>query len=198
LRTAPEGGCHAVRPPPPPPDRRPARRPGRGQAVERMGSGRGAAPQAAAADAWRAGRKSYLPGPGRRCERFGCRAVDAFGASVPGRADPRLRDFGLVAAALYAVSAHLGWINAGGIAFFEALGFVVFLEAFALLITLVPIPPLDGFGILRPWLPYSVQASANRLGMTGILIVFLGLWYLPGASGAFWNAVTTISGIAGI
>jgi len=106
--------------------------------------------------------------------------------------------FGLLAAALYVVSDHLGWINAGSIAFFEALGFVVFLEAFALLINLVPIPPLDGFGILRPWLPYSVQASANRLGMTGILIVFLGLWYLPGASGAFWNAVTTISGIAGI
>jgi len=106
--------------------------------------------------------------------------------------------FGLLAVALYVVSDHLGWINAGSIAFFEALGFVVFLEAFALLINLVPIPPLDGFGILRPWLPYSVQASANRLGMTGILIVFLGLWYLPGASGAFWNAVTTISGIAGI
>ena len=105
---------------------------------------------------------------------------------------------GLLAAALYVVSDHLGWINAGTIAFFEALAFVVFLEAFALLISLVPIPPLDGYGILRPWLPYSVQASANRLGMTGILIVFLGLWYLPGASGAFWNAVTTISGIAGI
>ena len=56
--------------------------------------------------------------------------------------------------------------------FFEALSFLGYIEVFMVIINLVPIPPLDGFGILRPWLPYSIQGLANRLGMSAMVLPF--------------------------
>jgi Zn-dependent protease len=105
---------------------------------------------------------------------------------------------GLLVAAVFVISVQLGWINTINIQFYEALAFVGLLEGFAVLINLVPIPPLDGFGILRPWLPYSVQGAALRLGMGGMVLVFLLLWYVPPVSDAFWNAVIAISQSVGI
>ena len=105
---------------------------------------------------------------------------------------------GLLVAAAFVVSVKLGWINAINIQFYEALAFVGLLEGFAVLINLVPIPPLDGYGILRPWLPYSIQAAALRVGMAGMVVIFLLLWYVPPVSDGFWNAVIGISQALGI
>jgi Zn-dependent protease len=77
--------------------------------------------------------------------------------------------------------------------FFAALAFLGFVEAFALLLNLVPIPGLDGFGILRPWLPYSVQDAANRFGAIAILGVFIVLWYVAPIRSAFFQAVMLLT-----
>jgi Zn-dependent protease len=37
---------------------------------------------------------------------------------------------------------------------------------------LIPVPPLDGFGVIAPWLPLSVQQSVSRPGVqVGMLVV---------------------------
>ncbi|HEY1455558.1 MAG TPA: Clp protease N-terminal domain-containing protein [Candidatus Dormibacteraeota bacterium] len=77
--------------------------------------------------------------------------------------------------------------------FFAALAFLGFVEAFALLLNLVPIPGLDGFGIVRPWLPYSVQDAANRFGAIAILGVFIVLWYVAPIRSAFFQAVLLLT-----
>jgi Zn-dependent protease len=64
---------------------------------------------------------------------------------------------------------------------------------FALLLNLVPIPGLDGFGAIRPWLSYSIQATANRIGFFGILIVFALLWYVPPIRDAFFMTIFHIT-----
>jgi Zn-dependent protease len=85
----------------------------------------------------------------------------------------------LVIAVTLQVLARLTMVNGTNVAFFEALTFLGYIEVFMVIINLVPVPPLDGFGILRPWLPYSIQGLAARLGMGGMVIVFLLLWYSP-------------------
>jgi Zn-dependent protease len=104
----------------------------------------------------------------------------------------------LLIAALFALALNLHWITAANLPFFEALGFLGFVQVFAVFLNLLPIPPLDGFGIIRPWLPYSIQGAAARLGTAGFLIVFLLLWYVPGVGGAISSAVLQVTGLLGI
>jgi Zn-dependent protease len=87
---------------------------------------------------------------------------------------------------------------AGHLGFFGALAYLGFIEAFALVLNLLPIPGLDGFGIIRPWLPYSAQNLANRYGQTAIIGVFILLWFVPPVSSAFFQSVLLVTNGVGI
>ncbi len=55
-----------------------------------------------------------------------------------------------------------------------SLAFLVFLEVTAILFNLLPFPPLDGFGIIEPFLPPDMATSLRSLGFVGLfLIIFL-------------------------
>ena len=86
----------------------------------------------------------------------------------------------------------------GHVDFFGALAFLGFIEAFALILNLVPVPGLDGFGILRPWLPYSLQDAAARYGQLGIYAVFIVLWFVPTVSHAFFQVILQLTGLENI
>lgn len=73
--------------------------------------------------------------------------------------------------------------------FASALAFLGFIEFFALVLNLVPVPGLDGFGAIRPWLPFSWQQTAGRLGMNGVFLVFLVLWFVPPVRTGFYQVV---------
>jgi Zn-dependent protease len=88
------------------------------------------------------------------------------------------------------------WIS--HFAFFGAVAFLGFIEAIALVLNLLPIPGLDGFGIIRPWLSYSLQDLANRYGQTAIIGVFIVLWFVAPVSHAFFQFVLQITTLAGI
>ena len=105
---------------------------------------------------------------------------------------------GLIGAGVFFVLVHLQLATATNIGFFAALAFFVFVQMFSLIINLVPIPPLDGFGIIRPWLPYSVQAAANRIASVGIVLIFVAIWYIPPAGMAINQAAQNLAAIAGI
>jgi Zn-dependent protease len=98
----------------------------------------------------------------------------------------------------FVLPGHETWITDSNVMFFEALAFLGFVQVFALLLNLVPIPGLDGFGAIRPWLSYSVQATANRIGFFGILIVFLMLWYVPPIRDTFFLTIFQITDHLGI
>ena len=68
----------------------------------------------------------------------------------------------------------------GPIALFEALTVLAFLQAMALILNLLPIPGLDGFGAIRPFLPASLAPhirKAEGLVMVGLL---LAIFVIPG------------------
>ncbi|TMB89064.1 MAG: hypothetical protein E6J37_05090 [Chloroflexi bacterium] len=102
----------------------------------------------------------------------------------------------LVAIPFLAVQNHQWMI--GHISFFAALAFLGFIEAFAVVLNLLPIPGLDGFGVIRPWLPYTVQDLANRFGQGAIISVFIVLWFVPSVSHAFFDAILQLTTAAGI
>jgi len=102
---------------------------------------------------------------------------------------------GLLVATPFLIPGHAAWITAGNLDFFAALAFLGFIEAVALLLNLLPIPGLDGFGIIRPWLPYSAQAWANQFGAIAIFGVFIVLWYVAPIRSAFFGTVESLTSL---
>jgi len=105
---------------------------------------------------------------------------------------------GLLVAVPFLAPGHDAWITGDNVGFFGALAFLGFIEAVALLLNLLPIPGLDGFGVLRPWLPYSVQGAANRYGVFAIFGVFIVLWYVAPVRDAFFSTVLQLTSIVQI
>jgi Zn-dependent protease len=103
---------------------------------------------------------------------------------------------GVLVAVPFLVVNHDAWLS--HLTFFGALGFLGFIEAIALVLNLLPIPGLDGFGIIRPWLSYPLQDLANRYGQTAIIGVFIVLWFVAPVSHAFFQFVLQITTLAGI
>lgn len=93
----------------------------------------------------------------------------------------------------------LGWlVNDPESVAAVSLGFLLRLEICALVLNLLPIPPLDGFQALAPWLPADLRARGYAMANYGILIVFGALWFIPPLNQAFWGLVSSISGALGV
>ena len=105
---------------------------------------------------------------------------------------------GLLVAIPFLIPGQGAWINQTNIGFWSALGFLGFIEAIALVLNLLPVPGLDGFGIIRPWLPYAAQGLANQYGQLGIIAVFATLWLIAPFSQAFFQMVLDITNLVGI
>lgn len=82
--------------------------------------------------------------------------------------------------------------------FWAALALLGFFMALAVVLNLLPVPGLDGFGVIRPWLPYSTQYALMRYGMIAVYGVFLVLWFVEPVRTAFFQAVYQLTDVAGI
>ena len=103
---------------------------------------------------------------------------------------------GLLIAIGFGAAGHSAWIT--HVDFFAALAFLGFIQVVALVLNLLPVPGLDGFGFIRPWLPYSLQGLAIQYGQIGILVVFGALWLVPPFNQAFFQVVLDITTYLGI
>jgi len=71
------------------------------------------------------------------------------------------------------------------------------LELFSVFFNLIPVPPLDGFGIIEPYLSPDARARAHALGWTGLVILFVAMSYDP-IMGFFMDMLDTTLGYFGI
>ena len=85
-----------------------------------------------------------------------------------------------------AANAHL--------AFYSALGYLAMLQLMATILNLVPMPGLDGYGIVEPWLSYNNRRAFANIAPYGMMIVFLLLW---NSTINNWFFGTVIYGILG-
>ncbi len=76
--------------------------------------------------------------------------------------------------------------------FWPSLAFLMILEISAVVFNLLPIPPLDAYGVIRPWLPAQIQAKFNQFGRYGVWVIFGLLWFVPSASRFFWDFIYTV------
>lgn len=79
-----------------------------------------------------------------------------------------------------------------------ALAFLVTLEVAGVLINLLPVPPLDGYGILEPWLPETLRHQVNRWSRYSMIALFGVLWTVPAANRALWAGVDAIASWLGV
>jgi Zn-dependent protease len=79
-----------------------------------------------------------------------------------------------------------------------SLAFLLQLQVSALLLNLLPVPPLDGFQAIAPWLPWEWRERLVNSSNVGLLILFLLLWYVPAVNNGFWNVVDGICSPLGV
>jgi Zn-dependent protease len=69
-----------------------------------------------------------------------------------------------------------------------ALAFLALLQVTAAILNFLPVPGLDGYGVIEPWLPYGVKRQVEPFAPFGLLFVFALLW-VPAVNGAFFDVV---------
>jgi tetratricopeptide (TPR) repeat protein len=73
-----------------------------------------------------------------------------------------------------------------------SLQFVILLNIFVSLINLLPIPALDGYGIIEPWLPTTLQTTFNRFRRYGVWFLFGLLWFVRPVNQLLWSVTADI------
>ncbi len=66
------------------------------------------------------------------------------------------------------------------------------LQVFAVLFNLLPIPPLDGFGIIEPYLPREIRERARSFGWMGLVLLYVVLFHSNVAMGHFQDMITSV------
>lgn len=74
----------------------------------------------------------------------------------------------------------------------EAMAVLVLLNCAAVIFNLIPIPPLDGFGILAPLLNPSLRAMIYSFSMFGLILIFVAFRTSPAFSAFFQSTIDSM------
>lgn len=74
----------------------------------------------------------------------------------------------------------------------SSLALLAWLETAAIILNMLPIPGLDGFGVIKPWLSPEARRAANDFGQYGIWVLFAVLWIDESLSNHLWSIVYAI------
>lgn len=89
--------------------------------------------------------------------------------------------------------------NSGDIGRFEAaLAFTVLLQITAVLLNMLPIPPLDGFNAISPYLPPDIVRQVYSFGIMWIFVLFFVVFNVPAFNEAFWGTAYDLTESLGI
>ncbi|WP_295617408.1 tetratricopeptide repeat protein, partial [Chamaesiphon sp. GL140_3_metabinner_50] len=76
---------------------------------------------------------------------------------------------------------------------FGGLAFLLYLQVFAAILNLLPIPGLDGYGIIEPWLSKPLQTQFNAFRKYSTLAIVGLFWFVPWFSGFTFTVIRTIT-----
>ncbi|WP_405580853.1 site-2 protease family protein [Streptomyces sp. NBC_01190] len=83
------------------------------------------------------------------------------------------------------------------IEFQSALAFLAMLQVTSALLNFLPVPGLDGYGVIEPWLSYEVKRQVAPFAPFGLLAVF-GVLYIRSVNEKFFELIYTIMGWFGV
>lgn len=78
-----------------------------------------------------------------------------------------------------------------------ALAFLALLQVSAAILNFLPVPGLDGYGIIEPWLSHRVRREVAPLAPFGLLAVFALLW-IPEVNAYFFDVVNGLLSALGV
>jgi len=78
------------------------------------------------------------------------------------------------------------------------IAFLAVMQATALVINLIPLPPFDGYGILEPFLDPDLVARIASVRVYIMIVVFYSLWRIQIVSDMLWSQVYNMSYWVGI
>jgi Zn-dependent protease len=81
---------------------------------------------------------------------------------------------------------------------YPALSLLAFLQAMALILNLLPIPGLDGFNAICPFLPGAWGPGIRRLEGLSMVLLLVLVFVIPGASAVLFRAAAVLSLSAGL
>ncbi|HEX8033178.1 MAG TPA: hypothetical protein VF510_04990, partial [Ktedonobacterales bacterium] len=67
-----------------------------------------------------------------------------------------------------------------------------FFQTLAIVLNLLPLPPLDGFQAIAPWLPRDLRTTLYSLGWYPLLLFYVGLSYFPTFGAIFFTPIYVI------
>ncbi|OKK19339.1 hypothetical protein AMK16_14515 [Streptomyces sp. CB00455] len=82
-------------------------------------------------------------------------------------------------------------------AFRFALAFLALLQVSAAILNFLPVPGLDGYGVIEPWLSHRVRREVAPLAPFGLIAVFALLW-IPEVNGFFFDVVRGVLSWLGV
>ncbi|MEU8891056.1 site-2 protease family protein [Streptomyces sp. NPDC048442] len=83
------------------------------------------------------------------------------------------------------------------LAFRFALAFLALLQVSAALLNFLPVPGLDGYGVIEPWLSYKLRRQIEPFAPFGLLFVFALLW-VPEVNRVFFDVIYALTGGLGV
>lgn len=81
---------------------------------------------------------------------------------------------------------------------FVALAFLAYLQATALVLNLLPIPGLDGYGVFRPWLPPALQQRLRRIEALALWVLLAAIFFVPGLSAQLFETAAELCSWLGV
>ena len=77
--------------------------------------------------------------------------------------------------------------------FWPGLSFLFVLQIWAALFNLLPLPGLDGYGVIQPFLHPAIEMQLETIRPFAIWILILAIWYVPAIGDFFWKIVYLVS-----
>jgi Zn-dependent protease len=79
----------------------------------------------------------------------------------------------------------------------DACAYLGMLQLSATLLNLLPVPGLDGYGIIEPWLSYKTRAAVRPFAPYGMLVVF-ALLFQPDVNRQFFDLLYSVMDLFGV
>ncbi|SDN66904.1 site-2 protease family protein [Actinacidiphila guanduensis] len=87
----------------------------------------------------------------------------------------------------------LGAADSWPVEFSDAFAFLALLQVTAAIVNFLPVPGLDGYGVVEPWLSYGLRRQVEPFAPFGLLAVF-GILYIQSVNDRFFRMMYTIMG----
>ena len=81
---------------------------------------------------------------------------------------------------------------------YAALAFLAFLQMTALVLNLLPVPGIDGWGIVEPWLPSALREKGMRVARLAPALLLLSFLFIPAVAETFWRLVLGLCSMIGL